>query len=116
MKNPNYPSVCTGLTGHAEAVEVEYDPRLVTYEELVRAFFKLHNPTAGSFPGGQYRSAIFTHSPEQTEKAKAVKARVEKELGKKVHTEIKEASTFYRAEEYHQDYLKKHGMAPTCSR
>lgn len=114
-KDPTYTQVCTGLTGHAEAVEVDFDPKVVSYEALVRAFFNLHDPAHGGH-GGQYRSAIFTHSPKQSETARTVKAALSESLGKEIKTEIREAPRFYKAEEYHQDYLSKRGMAPTCRR
>jgi len=106
--NPTYELVCSGSTKHAEAVQVEFDPKVVSYEKLVRAFFKLHNPTIDKTAhGGQYRSAIFYHSPAQLKTATKLKAELETELGRPVATEITPASTFYRAEEYHQNYLRK---------
>ena len=115
LENPTYKDVCTDRTGHAEVVEVEYDPDKVTYEKLLNVFWEIHNPTQinrqGPDVGTQYRSAIFYHTEEQKAKAIASKERLE-HSGKyegNVATEITPASTFYRAEEYHQRYLKKHG-------
>ena len=113
---PTYEQVCTGRTGHAEAVQVTFDPSKVSYEHLVRRFFDLHDPTQvnrqGPDHGTQYRSAIFTHSDEQAEAARRVMA----ELGssgrykKPLATQIAKASAFYRAEEYHQKYYEKNGI------
>jgi len=114
---PTYKEVCTGQTGHAEAVEVEFDPERVTYEELLDVFFSSHNPTTrnrqGFDIGTQYRSVIFTHSEEQEAAARAAVERVQAELHwpKKVVTEIVDAGTFWPAEEYHQRYLEKMGRA-----
>jgi peptide-methionine (S)-S-oxide reductase len=114
-ENPGYHDVCSNLTGHAEAVEVTYDPAVVSFDDLLRVFWELHDPTQvnrqGPDVGGQYRSAIFFHSPEQEEKALASKQMLEKSgrYKKPVATEIVSASTFYRAEEYHQQYIEKRG-------
>jgi len=116
-ENPTYKDVCTDETGHAEVVQVEFDPQKVSYATLVDAFWHMHDPTQvnrqGPDFGTQYRSAIFTHSAEQEEIAK--KAKAELEASKKFHrpiaTEITPAGKFYRAEEYHQKYLEKRGMA-----
>lgn len=116
MVNPTYRDVCTGSTGHAEVVQIEFDPSVVGYETLVEAFFRLHNPTTmnrqGPDVGTQYRSAIFTHSPEQAEIAQKVKDRLTeaKAFPRPIVTEITPASPFYRAEEYHQLYLAKRGQ------
>jgi peptide-methionine (S)-S-oxide reductase len=115
--NPTYEDVCTGRTGHAEAVLVEYDPSQVTYEELLDVFWNNHNPTTpnrqGPDVGTQYRSAIFTHSPEQETTARASKERFDSssKYRNPVVTEIVPASTFYRAEEYHQRYFEKRGIS-----
>jgi peptide-methionine (S)-S-oxide reductase len=115
-ENPNYKEVCTGRTGHAEAVEVDYDPQQVTYDELLEAFWDMHDPTTlnrqGPDIGAQYRSAVYCHSSEQEDLAKASKARLNSsgKLSKPVVTEITAASTFWKAEEYHQRYLEKHGV------
>ncbi|MFZ0211599.1 MAG: peptide-methionine (S)-S-oxide reductase MsrA [Candidatus Acidiferrales bacterium] len=116
-KNPSYKDVCTGTTGHAEAVEVEFDPAQVSYRELLAAFFQNHNPTTlnsqGPDHGTQYRSAIFYHDAEQEAAAREAIAALEKSgvFKRPIVTQIKPASEFYRAEEYHQQYLAKRGAA-----
>jgi peptide-methionine (S)-S-oxide reductase len=116
-EEPTYKEVCGGRTGHAEAVEVTFDPSKVSYEELVDAFWELHDPTQvnrqGWDVGSQYRSAIFTHSPEQARVAAESKARAQESLSKPIATQIAPADTFWPAEEYHQQYLVKNGRA-TC--
>jgi peptide-methionine (S)-S-oxide reductase len=116
-ESPSYEEVCTGRTGHAEAVTLTFDPEQVSYEELLKVFFGLHDPTQvnrqGPDVGHQYRSAIFFHTPEQEREAIAVKERTAAELGKKVATEIVPAGPFWLAEDYHQRYLEKRGAA-TC--
>jgi peptide-methionine (S)-S-oxide reductase len=115
LDQPTYQQVCTDRTGHAEAVEIDYDPAQITYEKLLDAFFSLHDPTQlnrqGPDWGTQYRSAIFFHSPEQEAAAKAAIARLtaEKRFGKPIVTQVVPAQTFWRAEEYHQKYLEKRG-------
>lgn len=115
--DPSYKDVCTGLTGHAEVVEIEFDPGRVSYPVLLKVFFGLHDPTSvnrqGPDVGTQYRSAVFYHSDAQKTAAEAAKAELDKAgmLGGPVATEIIEASVFYRAEEYHQEYLRKEGGA-----
>ena len=108
-ENPTYKDVCTGQTGHAEVVEVEYDPSRVSYEELLEVFWENHDPTSlnrqGPDVGTQYRSAIFFHTPEQEAAARASKERAQGRFKKPIVTEIKPASEFYRAEEYHQRYF-----------
>jgi peptide-methionine (S)-S-oxide reductase len=114
-EDPTYREVCTDRTGHAEAVEVTFDPAVVTYEELLKVFWELHDPTQlnrqGPDVGSQYRSAIFFHSPEQEEKARASKEKLQKDRQYKtpIVTQIVPASEFYGAEEYHQRYLEKMG-------
>lgn len=117
LKNPTYKDVCQGNTGHAEAVEVRFDPSIVTYEKLLEIFWNIHDPTTlnrqGPDIGSQYRSSIFFHTEEQEAIAKASKEKLEKSENKyknKIVTEIKSASEFYKAEEYHQQYCKKHGI------
>ncbi|HEV2304219.1 MAG TPA: peptide-methionine (S)-S-oxide reductase MsrA [Candidatus Acidoferrales bacterium] len=116
-KNPSYKDVCTGTTGHAEAVEVEFDPAQVSYRELLAAFFQNHNPTTlnsqGPDFGTQYRSAIFYHDAEQEAAARESIAALEKAgiFKRPIVTEVKLAGPFYRAEEYHQQYLAKRGVA-----
>lgn len=116
FENPTYKDVCTGKTGHAEVVEVEYDPALVSYEELLNVFWNNHNPTTpnrqGPDVGTQYRSAIFFHNAEQAAVAKASKEKLQKSGRYKypIVTEITPASKFYKAEEYHQQYFEKQGI------
>ena len=117
LANPSYQDVCTGRTGHAEVVEVTYDPGRVSYEDLVDVFFTHHDPTTlnrqGPDRGTQYRSAIFYHDEEQHRAAEAAKQRWDRSgrWRSPIVTEITPASTFYRAEEHHQRYLEKHGLA-----
>jgi peptide-methionine (S)-S-oxide reductase len=114
--NPTYYDVCTDKTGHAEVVEVEFDPAVVSYQQLLAIFWSCHDPTQlnrqGPDIGTQYRSVIFYHSPEQQAAALASKAELErsKRFKRPIVTAIAPASTFYRAEEYHQRYLEKHGL------
>jgi len=114
-RNPTYRQVCSGRTGHAEAVEVIYDPNEVSYEQLVEVFWNIHDPTTvnrqGPDVGSQYRSAIFYHNQRQLSAAEASKKKLEKsgKLKRPIVTKIVPASTFYRAEEYHQRYLEKCG-------
>ena len=115
VKDPSYGDVCTGTTGHAEVVEVEYDPSKVSYEELLEVFWSSHDPTQlnrqGPDVGTQYRSAIFYHTPEQEATARASKEKAQERFKKPVVTEITPASEFYRAEEYHQRYFEKNRLA-----
>jgi len=117
LANPTYRDVCTGRTGHAEVVQVQYDPGDVSYDRLLEVFWENHDPTTlnrqGPDVGTQYRSAIFYHTPGQKAAAEASKARLESsgKLRRPVVTEITEASTFYPAEDYHQRYLEKRGLA-----
>ena len=112
---PTYKEVCSDRTGHAEAVEVEFDPERVAYRTLVETFFALHDPTQlnrqGPDVGSQYRSAIFVHDAEQQAVAEEVRAEVAARSRRPVVTEIVPASTFWRAEDYHQQYLVKRGLA-----
>ena len=117
LKNPTYHDVCTDATGHAEAVEVTYDPSEVAYDDLLRVFWQNHDPTTlnrqGPDVGTQYRSAIFFHDAEQEAAAKASKEALQKSgtYKKPIVTEIVPASEFWQAEEYHQLYLEKRGLA-----
>jgi len=117
VANPSYEDVCSKRTGHAEVVEVDFDPEQVSYEELLETFWGLHDPTQlnrqGPDVGSQYRSAIFFHSPEQEEKAVESRARAQESFDRPIVTEIVPAATFWRAEDYHQQYLVKRGLA-TC--
>jgi peptide-methionine (S)-S-oxide reductase len=115
--NPTYPDVCTDRTGHAEAVEVEYDPTKISYDQLLNVFWENHDPTQlnrqGPDWGTQYRSVVFFHSPEQETAAKNSKKTLEESgrFNKPVVTQIVPATTFYEAEDYHQQYLEKRGLA-----
>jgi peptide-methionine (S)-S-oxide reductase len=113
--NPTYEDVCSDGTGHAEAVEVTYDPAQVTYEGLLDLFWSIHDPTTpdrqGPDIGSQYRSAVFVHSPEQERSARASLERAQTGRRRPIVTRIEPASIFWRAEEYHQQYLEKRGLA-----
>ena len=117
---PSYEEVCSGRTGHAEAVQLQFDPERVSYDELLDVFWDLHDPTTlnrqGNDRGGEYRSAIFYHDETQAEVAERVKAEVDASGKWKdpIVTEIVAAGEFYVAEEYHQDYLEKHPGGYTC--
>jgi peptide-methionine (S)-S-oxide reductase len=117
-ERPSYQDVCTDQTGHAEVVELDFDPAQVSYEQLLDAFFSLHDPTTlnrqGPDWGAQYRSAIFFHSPEQETAARAKVEQLDGEgrfTPKHIVTKVEPAQTFWRAEEYHQRYLEKRGQA-----
>ncbi|QDI89546.1 peptide-methionine (S)-S-oxide reductase [Candidatus Nitrosopumilus sp. SW] len=116
LPNPTYEEVCTDRTGHAEAVEVEYDPDEISYEELLDVFWNNHNPTTlnrqGPDVGIQYRSAIFYHDEKQKEIAEKSKSQLDSsgKFNSPIVTEITPAPTFYKAEEYHQKYFKKNGF------
>ncbi len=116
LKNPSYEDVCTGRTGHSEAVEVDYDPAQVTYEQLLGIFWESHDPTTlnrqGPDVGTQYRSAIYYHDAAQEASARGSKTLLEKSgvFKRPIVTEISPASEFYRAEDYHQQYFEKKGM------
>lgn len=113
--NPTYQEVCSDRTGHAEAVQVTFDPNKVTYEQLLEAFWKIHDPTQvnrqGPDVGSQYRSAIFTHSPEQAAAAKTSRDAQQAQYSKPISTQIEPAPEFFRAEDYHQRYFERHGVA-----
>ncbi|MDP9343865.1 MAG: peptide-methionine (S)-S-oxide reductase MsrA [Actinomycetota bacterium] len=115
VERPTYQEVCTDRTGHAEAVEVEFDPAVVSYEQLLDAFWSSHDPTQlnrqGPDVGTQYRSAIFTQSPEQEGSAAVSRERAQERYRKPIATEIVPATEFWPAEEYHQRYLEKRGLA-----
>jgi len=119
LDNPTYRDVCTDATGHAEVVELDYDPAKVSYEQLLDLFFELHDPTQlnrqGPDWGKQYRSVVFYHSPEQEAAAKQTIARLaaERRFSKPIVTQVVPAETFWRAEDYHQKYLEKRG-AVSC--
>jgi len=118
LERPSYQDVCTDQTGHAEVVELEFEPAEVSYEQLLDAFFKLHDPTTlnrqGPDWGTQYRSAIFVHSAEQEAQARAKIEQLTAEGSfkpKRIVTKVEPAQTFWRAEEYHQRYLEKRGVS-----
>ncbi len=116
-ENPTYREVCSHTTGHAEAVEVTYDPAKVSYDDLLNVFWENHDPTQlnrqGPDIGDQYRSAIFFHDAEQEQAARASKARLEQagRYRRPIVTQIVPAETFWMAEDYHQQYLEKRGLA-----
>lgn len=120
VANATYEIVKTGRSGHAESIEIEFDPTKVKYEDILHYFFRLHDPTTlnrqGNDTGSQYRSAIFYHDETQREAAERVRAEVDEsgKWPKPVVTEIVKATPFYSAEEYHQDYLQKHPGGYTC--
>ena len=120
VENPTYKQVCSGTTGHAEAVQIEFDPATITYEELLDVFFASHDPTTlnrqGADTGTQYRSVIFATSPEQRKTAEKVKQRVDKSgaWDKPIVTEITDAKPFTVAEDHHQDYLQKNPGGYSC--
>lgn len=113
--DPSYEQVCSGTTGHAEAVEVWFDPKIITYGELLSAFWSIHDPTTpnqqGWDIGSQYRSAIFFHDPDQEREAIASRDEHQTALNRRVVTEIVPAAAFHQAEGYHQRYFEKHGGA-----
>jgi peptide-methionine (S)-S-oxide reductase len=117
LENPTYEQVCTDGTGHAEVVEVTFDPDEISYEEVLDVFWSLHDPTQlnrqGPDVGRQYRSAIFVYDDEQRAAAEASKERAQANFSKPIVTTIEPASTFWEAEDYHQRYLEKRGLA-TC--
>ncbi len=120
VKNPTYEQVCSHTTGHAETVQVEFDPAKVSYEKLLETFWASHDPTTvnrqGPDIGNNYRSAIFYNSPEQKKEANALKEKLEKsgKFKRPIATEIAQAKEFYKAEDYHQQYFEKRGMKPQC--
>jgi len=121
LNNPTYEEVCTDKTGHAEVLEVTYDPAKISYTDLLSVFWDIHDPTTknrqGPDVGTQYRSVIFYHTVEQKTAAETLKGNLEqsRKYKKKIITEITKATPFYPAEEYHQQYLAKHGLA-ACPR
>jgi len=117
VPNPTYEQVCTGRTGHAEAIQITFDPAVISYEELLEVFWKIHDPTQlnrqGHDIGTQYRTAIFYHNEKQKKAAEKSLKGQQKKYDKKITTEIKPAGKFYAAEDYHQQYLEKKGLS-TC--
>jgi len=120
VPNPTYKDVCTGQTGHAEAIEIEYDPAVVPFEKLLDVFFTTHDPTTlnrqGADVGTQYRSGVFYHDDEQKRIAEAVIAKLDaaKVFPGKIVTEVTKATIFYPAEDYHQDYFATNPFQPYC--
>lgn len=120
VENPTYKQVCTGETGHAECLQIVYDPTKITYDELLEVFWQVHDPTTlnrqGNDVGTQYRSAIFYHNQEQKEKAEKYKAELDKSGAweNPIVTEIVPAAPFYKAEDYHQNYYNDNGSQPYC--
>lgn len=118
VKNPSYKAVCTGRTGHAEAVQVYYDPNKITFDEVLEIFFKTHDPTTlnrqGADAGTQYRSAIFYKDDEQKESAKKYIEKISKDYRSPIVTKLEKLDTWYPAEEYHQDYFRKNPYASYC--
>lgn len=118
--NPTYKHVCTGETGHAEVVRVEFDPAVITYGDLLEIFFAIHDPTTLNRQGGdvgtQYRSAIFTHSDEQARVAREVKEAIEAEAiwDDPIVTQVEPLDVFYPAEDYHDAYFQRNGGQPYC--
>ncbi len=119
-ENPTYEEVCEGTTGHAESIQITFDPSIISYDKLLDIFFHLHDPTTlnrqGNDTGTQYRSAIFYHDEKQKEVAEKVKENVQKSgyYKDKVVTEITPAGPFYKAEDYHQDYYDRNQKYPYC--
>ena len=120
VKNPTYKEVCSGLTGHAEVIQLTFDPARISYDELLEIFWKTHDPTTlnqqGADTGTQYRSVIFYHNEEQKKLAEGYKEKLDKSgaFDNPIVTEITAATTFYKAEDYHQNYYNLNGDAPYC--
>ena len=121
VPNPSYEAVCTGTTGHAEVVQLEFDPSVVTYREIIETFFAIHDPTTKDRQGGdhgpQYRSAIFWHDEKQREIAREVIANLtaERAFGDPIVTEVTQLDRFWPAETYHQDYYRRNPAQPYCA-
>lgn len=121
VDKPTYKEVCNGTTGHAEVIQVVYDPKKISFDELLEVFWQTHDPTTlnrqGNDVGPQYRSVIFFHNNEQKEKAEKYKAELDKSgaFGNPIVTEISPFSKFYAAENYHQDYFNQNGSQPYCN-
>lgn len=118
VEHPDYRLVCTGTTGHAEVVQVTFDPDVVSYDQLLEVFWAMHDPTQvnrqGPDHGTQYRSIVLTHSDEQQTSAEASKARAQGRFAQPIATEIRPFQAFYPAEDYHQAYYLKNGHEPYC--
>ena len=119
IDNPTYKMVCEGNTGHAEVAQIKFDPKKITYEELVLIFFEIHDPTTlnrqGNDVGTQYRSSIFYHDSTQKESAEKIKATLQPQYNNKIVTEIVSLEEFYIAEDYHQNYYNNNKNAPYCN-
>jgi peptide-methionine (S)-S-oxide reductase len=119
VPNPTYGQVCEGTTGHVEVVRVDFDPAVVSYREILEIFFTIHDPTTlnrqGNDVGTQYRSAIFFHSPEQQDTAKHVIAEMANVWDAPIVTELKPAETYYKAEQYHQNYFRQNPLQGYCA-
>jgi peptide-methionine (S)-S-oxide reductase len=117
-QNPSYEQVCSHTTGHAEVCQVSFDPAQVSFDQLLEVFWAMHDPTQvdrqGPDVGDQYRSAIFTHSPEQQATAEASRERAQARFSRPIATEIRPLTVFYPAEDYHQAYYEKTGHEPYC--
>ena len=118
VPNPTYEQVCAENTGHAEAIQINFDPKIISFEKLLEVFFKLHDPTTlnrqGNDMGTSYRSAIFYHSDEQKKTAEKVRSEMQKVYKDKIVTEIVPYKNFYRAENYHQNYYENYKNQPYC--
>lgn len=120
VDNPTYKQICTGTTGHAEVIQVEFDPEIVSFEQILQVFFTVHDPTTlnrqGNDVGTQYRSAVFYHDDEQNDVAEKVIQEITAEgiWPNPIVTEVTEATTFYPAEAYHQDYYSRNQFQPYC--
>lgn len=120
VANPSYQAVCTGTTGHAESLRIVYDPKKISYDELLEVFWQTHDPTTlnrqGNDVGTQYRSVIFYHNNEQKQKAEKYKAELDKSgaFSNPIVTEIVPEQPFYKAEDYHQNYFNENGSQPYC--
>ncbi|MEP2026244.1 MAG: peptide-methionine (S)-S-oxide reductase MsrA [Reichenbachiella sp.] len=121
VKNPTYKEVCSGTTGHAEVLQITYDPSVISFDELLEVFWKTHDPTTlnrqGNDVGTQYRSAVFYHNDEQKKLSTEYKKKLDASgaWSDPIVTEITEASTFYAAEDYHQEYFNLNGSQPYCN-
>lgn len=118
VPNPGYKAVCTGTTGHAEVVEIDYDPLVVSYKDLLKVLFTIHDPTTlnrqGNDTGTQYRSVVFYHNPQQEAETRAFIKAAQKEYTQPIVTQVLAAPAFYAAEQYHQDYFAKNPTAGYC--
>lgn len=119
VKNPAYREVCNGTTGHAEVIQVSFDPAIISYDQILEVFWNTHDPTTlnrqGNDVGTQYRSAIFYHSEDQKKSAEASKINAAKDFSAPIVTEIVPFEVFYSAEDYHQNYYNENGNQPYCS-